>query len=285
LVVVVSSAESNPLLQVDQVCVSFGGLKVLSDVSVEVGAGDVLGVIGPNGAGKTTLFNAICGFVRPESGTMAFDGRPLRRQRPHDLTRLGIARTLQGLGLFSRLSVLDNVLAGVTHQSRTRPVGAMLAAPWTDRDEGRLRAKAIETMRTLGILSDAHRPCASLPYGVRKRVVLARALVSEPRLLLLDEPAAGLSSDETGELARIVRGLREQTTVMLVEHHMEFVMGLCERIVVLDFGQVIARGTPAEIKADPAVQRAYLGETVSPEKSADPKKPGPAHLIGQRGDA
>jgi branched-chain amino acid transport system ATP-binding protein len=262
-VVVVSTVGDDPLLRVDGVHVVYGGLSVLDNVSLDVPRGTVLGVIGPNGAGKTTLFNTICGFVRPRSGTLTFDGRSLRGRRTHDVVALGIARTLQGLGLFSRLTVRDNVLAGTTHLSRTGPIAALLASPWADRGEDRLRARAEAVMDTLGITEDAHRVCASLPYGVRKRVALARALVSEPRLLLLDEPAAGLSEPETAELAEIIRGLRANTTVMLVEHRMEFVMDLCERLVVLDFGQVIARGTPQDVRDDPAVQRAYLGDAVT----------------------
>jgi branched-chain amino acid transport system ATP-binding protein len=258
----VGDAGAQPLLHVDGVCVSFGGLSVLTDVSLDVDAGSVLGLIGPNGAGKTTLFNVICGFIRPSAGELRLDDVPLRRHRPHDLPKLGVARTLQGLGLFSRLSVLDNVLAGATRFSRTEPVGALLGSPWADRDERRLRERATAVMDMFDITADAHRICASLPYGVRKRVALARAVVSEPRLLLLDEPAAGLSSADTANLAEIIRGLRERTTVMLVEHHIDFVMGLCERIVVLDFGEVIARGTPEQVRADPDVQRAYLGESV-----------------------
>jgi branched-chain amino acid transport system ATP-binding protein len=257
--VVVMTEDS--LLRIDGVCVSFGGLDVLSDVSIDMPSG-VLGVIGPNGAGKTTLFNVICGFVRPRQGSMTFAGKPLRGHRPHDLADAGIARTLQGLGLFSRLTVLENVIAGTTHRSRTGPIGALLASPWAQRDERRLRADALEVMASLGIADDADRMCASLPYGGRKRVALARALVSQPRLLMLDEPAAGLSAPEMSEVADIIRGLRGRTAVMLVEHNMDFVMDLCESLVVLDFGQVIARGTPTEVRNDPAVQRAYLGEPI-----------------------
>jgi branched-chain amino acid transport system ATP-binding protein len=263
----VTEDDSVALLQADGVCVSFGGLDVLVDVSLDVPAASVVGVIGPNGAGKTTLFNTICGFTRPDKGTLRFDGRELRRHRPQDLNRLGIARTLQGLGLFARLSVLDNVLAGLTSRSRTRPVGAMLAAPWADRDERRLRERAMQVLDELHLADDADRVCATLPYGGRKRVALARALVGEPRLLLLDEPAAGLSAPETAELAEIVRGLRASTTVMLVEHHIDFVMGLCDQLVVLDFGRVIARGKPNVVRDDPAVQRAYLGESVEAVKA------------------
>jgi branched-chain amino acid transport system ATP-binding protein len=154
------------------------------------------------------------------------------------------------------------VLAGVTHRSRTGPISALLAAPWAERHDLRLRDEAMAVLETLDIAVDAHRVCASLPYGIRKRVALARALVSAPRLLMLDEPAAGLSEAETAELTGIVRGLRERTTVMLVEHHMEFVMNLSDQLVVLDFGEVIARGTPDQVRSDPAVKRAYLGEPV-----------------------
>jgi branched-chain amino acid transport system ATP-binding protein len=267
-VVVMTVDADESLLRVDSVCVSFGGLDVLTDVSMAVPAQGVLGVIGPNGAGKTTLFNVICGFVRPTAGSLTFQGRSLRGVRPHDMAALGIARTLQGLGLFSRLTVLDNVLAGTTHLSRTGPVGGLLASPWADRSERALRARALDVLDSLGVAADAHRICASLPYGVRKRVALARALVSEPRLLMLDEPAAGLSATEMSELAEIIRGVRERTAVMLVEHNMDFVMGLCERLVVLDFGEVIARGGPDEIRNDPAVQRAYLGEAVTVESAS-----------------
>ncbi|HVV23150.1 MAG TPA: ABC transporter ATP-binding protein [Pseudonocardiaceae bacterium] len=252
----------DPLLRVDGVCVSFGGLDVLTDVSIDVPPAGVLGVIGPNGAGKTTLFNVICGFVRPSRGAMTFRGRSMLGSRPHDMAALGIARTLQGLGLFGRLTVLENVCAGTKHLSRHGVLSGLLALPWADRTERRLRERALEVMESLDIAGDAHRPCASLPYGVRKRVALARALVAEPRLLLLDEPAAGLAEQEMAELAEIIRRLHDTTSVMLVEHNMDFVMGLCHRIVVLDFGQVIARGSPEEVRADPAVQRAYLGETV-----------------------
>ncbi|WP_326565516.1 ABC transporter ATP-binding protein [Amycolatopsis rhabdoformis] len=251
------------LLRAEGLCVSFGGLEVLRQVSLEVSTGCVLGVIGPNGAGKTTLFNTICGFVRPDSGAITFAGQSLDRPRPERLTRHGIARTLQGLGLFAGLTVLDNVVAGATHRSRTGLAGALLASPWADKDERALADRAMDVLRRLGIDGEAKRICAGLPYGVRKRVALARALVSEPRLLLLDEPAAGLSATEVGELADIVRGLAPATTVMLVEHHMDFVMNLCDSLVVLDFGEVIARGTPAQVRADPQVQRAYLGDPVA----------------------
>ena len=253
----------DPLLRADGVCVSFGGLDVLTDVSIDVPPSGVLGVIGPNGAGKTTLFNVICGFVRPSSGSLTFNGRSLTGARPHDMAGLGIARTLQGLGLFGRLTVLENVIAGTTHLNRHGTFAGLLGSPWADRTERRLRERAVEVMESLGIAGEANRGCASLPYGVRKRVALARALVAEPRLLLLDEPAAGLSAQEMADLADLIRRLHDTTSVMLVEHNMDFVMDLCDRLVVLDFGQVIARGITERVRQDPAVQRAYLGETVA----------------------
>ncbi|RSN17321.1 ABC transporter ATP-binding protein [Streptomyces sp. WAC 05977] len=242
------------------VSVTFGGLVALSDVSLTVAPGRVLGVIGPNGAGKTTLFNVACGFVRPDTGTLTWRGTELRRLRPHHLAGLGIARSLQELGLFDRMTVLDNVVAGAGRHAKSGFWSSLLGLT---KDEKALTERAMAQLEVFDIADVAHRYPASLPYPVRKRVALARALVSEPDLLLLDEPAGGLSSAEIDEVGTLVRGLTERMSVMLVEHHMDLVMGVCDEIVVLDFGRVIARGTPDEIRADPAVQAAYLGEEVA----------------------
>jgi branched-chain amino acid transport system ATP-binding protein len=260
------------LLDVQGITVRFGGLTALSDVSAEIGSNEVVGVIGPNGAGKTTVFNVICGFTRPASGQITWRGRRLRRHHPNQLAGFGIARTLQGLGLFPHLSVLENVMVGATKHSRAWIGSALIALPRSDRDEQRLRDRSLELLRELGVADAASRLPAQLPYGVQKRVALARALVSEPDLLLLDEPASGLSNDEMSELGELIRRLRDRMSVLLVEHHMDLVMDVCDRIVVLDFGRVIATGTPAEVRDDPAVLDAYLGEQID----ADTKEVGDA---------
>jgi branched-chain amino acid transport system ATP-binding protein len=251
------------LLEVRGVSVAFGGLHALDDVSLAVDGGEVLGLIGPNGAGKTTLFNVVCGFVRPDRGEVSWQGRPLQRHRPHQLAGHGIARTLQGLGLFPHLTALENVMVGASRLSRSGFGSALFGLPRSDRDERALqdRAGAILDQLRVGDARDALP--GQLPYGVQKRVALARALVAEPRLLLLDEPASGLSEAEMRELGQLVRTLGERMAVMLVEHHMDLVMTVCDRIVVLDFGRVIAQGSPAEVRGDRAVLDAYLGEAVA----------------------
>jgi branched-chain amino acid transport system ATP-binding protein len=253
-------AEEVPVFAVAGVGVRFGGLVALDDVSLDVAAGAVHGVIGPNGAGKTTLFNVCCGFVRPDAGQVLRHGRPVRDLRPHRLAAMGITRTLQGVGLFRGLTVAENVMVGADRHRRAGFASTLFALPRSDRDEGALRERALAALAELGADGYADRVPGSLPYAVQKRVALARALATEPDLLLLDEPASGLGADEVAELADLIRTLTARMSVVLVEHHMDLVMDVCDRITVLDFGRVVAEGTPDEVRDDEAVIDAYLGE-------------------------
>jgi branched-chain amino acid transport system ATP-binding protein len=256
------------MLSVRDLTVRFGGITALEDVSVEVAAGEVLGIIGPNGAGKTTLFNVICGFVTPTEGSLHLRGRPVSKLRPDRLAGLGIARTLQGVGLFPKLTVLENVMVGAQRFRRARTVGALLGLPWSDRDERRLRERALASLERLGCAGVADRLPPTLPYAVQKQVALARALVSEPDLLLLDEPAGGLSAREMSDLAKLIDSLGDEIAVILVDHHMDLVTSVCDRLTVLDFGRVIASGPPPEVQRNPAVLDAYLGREAELEPAA-----------------
>jgi branched-chain amino acid transport system ATP-binding protein len=263
----VESREDPPKarLFVRELTVRFGGIVALEDVSLELESGEVLGVIGPNGAGKTTLFNAICGFVRPDAGTLDWNGMPLNRIAPHQLARLGIARTLQGVGLFPRLTVLENVMAGAERFRRVGLTSALLGLPRSDKDERVVRDRAGAALAQVGCEQLADRLPSTLPFAMQKKVALARALVAEPQLLLLDEPAGGLSSNDLSELAELIGELGSSIAVMLVEHHMDLVMSVCDRVVVLDFGRVIAAGEPSEVRTKPDVLDAYLGRAAQAE--------------------
>nr|WP_235999035.1 ABC transporter ATP-binding protein [Qaidamihabitans albus] len=249
-----------PLFAATGVTVRFGGLTALDDVSLAALPREVHGVIGPNGAGKTTLFNVCCGFVRPDAGTLSWRGREIGDLRPHRLAGMGIARTLQGLGLFRGLTVVENVMVGADRFHRSGFLSGLFALPRSTADERRLRERAWHAMSEAGVAGYAAAYPGSLPYPVQKRVALARALATEPDLLLLDEPASGLGHDEIEELGAFVRGLTERMAVILVDHHMDLVMSACDRITVLDFGRVVAAGSPGEVRDDPAVIDAYLGE-------------------------
>jgi branched-chain amino acid transport system ATP-binding protein len=246
-------------LEVDHVTVRFGGLVALDDVSFDVHDGEIVGLIGPNGAGKTTVFNVVCGFVRPTSGTVRFPTAGHSRLRSHDLHHARVARTLQGVGLFPHLSVLENVMAG----AQSRPGGGFLAGlcglPSVARRERALREEAMAALERLGIATAAGLLPTAIPYGTAKKVSMARALLGRPELLLLDEPASGLDERELEEFAELIVSLRASMGVLLVEHNMDFVMPLVDRLVVLNFGEVIASGTPGEITENEQVLAAYLG--------------------------
>lgn len=245
------------LLEVENLCVSFGGLKALTRVNIKVEPGEVVGLIGPNGAGKTTVFNAITGFITPNEGSFSWQGQRKAWPRPHQLHKLGISRTLQGVGLFSDLTCAENVMVALDHQAKAGVARALIGA--TDRDEKRLRGMAMEALDRVGAIDLAEVRASQLPYPTRKRVALARALASGPTLLLLDEPAGGLGADDIEWLRGLISSLRSTCSILLVEHHMEVVMSVSDRIYVLDFGQIISDGNADEVRADPAVIAAYLG--------------------------
>jgi branched-chain amino acid transport system ATP-binding protein len=243
------------------VSVSFGGLKALQDVHLELGKNEVVGVIGPNGAGKTTLFNAICGLVKPDSGTLEIDGEPHDWPRTDGLIDLGIARTLQGVGLFPELTVLENVMIGAQKFSKTGLISAALGR--NSRDENKLRVRAMESLERMYITNLAHRKADTLAYPDTKRVAIARALVSNPKILMLDEPAGGLGPQDIEWMNNMIRNLTATMSVLIVEHHMDVVMKVCDRLYVLNFGEVISSGSAETVRRDPAVIAAYLGTGVA----------------------
>jgi branched-chain amino acid transport system ATP-binding protein len=249
---------------------NFGGIRALNGVDLHLDRGELVGMIGPNGSGKTTVFNVVTGIYRPEEGRVEIGGAPVAGLAPHRINGMGIARTFQNIRLFRNLSVADNVRAGCHRHVRYGPVAALSRSDRFHAAEGELRGKVMELLDLISLRDRRGELAGNLPYGDQRRLEIARALASEPKFLLLDEPAAGMNPSEVGRLMEFILEIRARfgLTILLIEHQMRLVMGICERLVVMDFGEVIARGTPEEIRKDPRVIEAYLGRRSAPGNRA-----------------
>lgn len=250
------------MLHLEAVTRQFGGLKALGNVNLDVSKGRIVGLIGPNGAGKTTLINCISGLDHPTSGVIEFEGTSIHNAEPHHITRLGIARTYQNIRLFGRMTALENLLIGQHSRGHGSLAGAVMFSRAFRAEEREMRERARELLDRFGLLPEANTHAASLPYGDQRRLELARAIATQPKLLQLDEPTAGMNPVETHALGEAILTLRDEgLSILVVEHDMAFIHQVCDEIYVLNFGQIIAHGTPAEIKANPAVIEAYLGSS------------------------
>ncbi len=262
-------AMSSPILCLEGVNKRFGGLHALSNIDLRIERGQIYGLIGPNGAGKTTLFNVITGLTRPDSGRFEIDGQPYRPTRPHRVAAAGIARTFQNIRLFPDMTALENVMVG-RHLRMPGSVwglvlGAVLRLPAAQREEHAIKTRAMELLEFVGVQRYAHHAARTLAYGDQRRLEIARALATDPKVLALDEPAAGMNATEKQALRTLIDSIRQQgITILLIEHDVKLVMGLCDRVTVLDYGKKIAEGSATEVQAHPAVIEAYLGRAATP---------------------